>query len=85
MEYVFVSISCFIPKVPGCLGDQMIDFVRWSPFLELETVYSSNGYQPFVSLKSDLPVFMEIVLDDNTDRGVALRMGTVWRFRAKTR
>ena len=57
-------------KVIGHLDQQMVGFVRRSPFVQLATVDATG--QPFVSPKGDSPGFVEVV--EQEGRGVALRI-----------
>ena len=55
------------PKVIDHLDEQMVGFVRRSPFVQLATVDAAG--QPFVSPKGDEPGFVKVV-----GEGVALRI-----------
>lgn len=57
-------------KVIAHLDEQMVGFVRRSPFVQLATVDATG--QPFVSPKGDSPGFVEVV--EQEGRGVALRI-----------
>lgn len=72
---VGLSGSCVADatKVLDHLDQQMISFVRCSPFLQLATVDATG--QPFVSPKGDAPGYVEVVESEGSpNRGIALRI-----------